>query len=229
MRYRWILFDADGTLFDFDTAEATALAATWNELGLPSRATLHAEFRAINRDLWPQYEQGSITQAHLRLERFRRLLAGIAREPEAVSELYLRRLAESAQLIDGARELLDELRGRVGMVLVTNGVAAVQHGRLDRSGLRGHFEAVVISDEIGHAKPHARFFDVAFDRIGNPARAEVLMVGDNLAVDIRGAADYGLDTCWVNPHGAARPGDPPIQHEVRTVAELRPLLLDDRA
>ncbi|MHC4449333.1 MAG: YjjG family noncanonical pyrimidine nucleotidase [Planctomycetota bacterium] len=202
MAYRWILFDADGTLFDYDAAEKRALSRTTNELDLDVRPSLLEEFRTIQAELWPRYAAGEITQEFLRVERFRLLLA--SDDADAISDRYLDHLAESAQLLEGAKELLHALHGEFGMALVTNGIADVQNSRLDRSGLRPLFDAVVISAEIGHTKPHAPFFDEVFARIGQPRREEVLMVGDNLAVDIKGGADYGTDTCWINPKRHAR-------------------------
>ncbi|MHC4941123.1 MAG: YjjG family noncanonical pyrimidine nucleotidase [Planctomycetota bacterium] len=222
MPYRWILFDADGTLFDYDAAEKQALRRTTVDLGLDPRPSLLEDFRAIQSELWPRYARGEITQDFLRVERFRMLLE--VDDADEVSDLYLAHLAEGSQLLEGARELLESLHGEFGMALVTNGIADVQNSRLDRSGLRPLFETVVISAEIGHAKPHAAFFDEVFARIGRPRREEVLMVGDNLAVDIQGGADYGVDTCWVNPDARQRPDEPRIDHEVRGVAELRDVL-----
>ena len=140
------------------------------------------------------------------------------------SEHYLVHLGQNAQLIEGAADLLHALHGEVGMALVTNGIADVQHQRLDRTGLRPLFDTVVISSEVGHAKPHAGFFDAVFARIGQQRGEEVLMVGDNLAVDIRGGADYGLDTCWINPDAHPRPDDVRIDHELRSVSEMAGLL-----
>ena len=48
------------------------------------------------------------------------------------------------------------------------------------------------------SKPNAGFFDITFDRIGNPPKEEVLIIGDNLISDIKGGYDFGIDTCWFN-------------------------------
>lgn len=224
MPYRWILFDADGTLFDYDAAERQALSRTWIELELDARPSLLADFRAIQAELWPQYAAGETSQEFLRVERFRRLLEGA--DPEAISERYLENLAESAHLLEGAKELLHALHGEFGMALVTNGIADVQNSRLDRSGLRPLFDAVVISAEIGHAKPNAPFFDEVFARIGQPRREEVLMVGDNLQVDIKGGSDYGTGTCWINPDGKTADDAIRIDYELQTIRDL-PSVLED--
>ncbi len=223
MRYRWILFDADGTLFDYDRAESCALEQVWRDLALPLRSSLLADFRAVNASLWAQYERGEIEQDYLRVERFRRLLPGASVDFEALSSRYLWFLGESGLLFPGVANFLGTLHGRVPMALVTNGIADVQRRRLARAGIEGLFEAVVISSEVGAAKPHAGFFDAAFDALGAAAGRDVLMVGDNLHADVAGGADYGLATCWVNPAGLTRDAGVRVDHEVAAVTQLAPL------
>lgn len=97
--------------------------------------------------------------------------------------------------------MLDRLSNTVGLALVTNGLGEVQRARLTRLDLERYFDAVVISGEVGTAKPGNAIFDLTFERLGRPDRAGALMVGDSLTSDIRGGADYGIDTCWYNPGG----------------------------
>ena len=112
------------------------------------------------------------------------------------------------------------------MVLLTNGLKAVQRPRFARSALRECFHDVVISEEVGFAKPDPRIFDIAFERMGQPAKEEVLMVGDSLNADIRGGIGYGIDTCWFNPEGAPREGgsELAIRYEIRHLGELASLI-----
>ena len=72
-QYKWLLFDADGTLFDFARAEANALEATYRELGLNYGAHSIAAFRRINVAAWHAFEKGELTIDQLRSIRFRRL------------------------------------------------------------------------------------------------------------------------------------------------------------
>jgi len=83
---------------------------------------------------------------------------------------------------------------------------------------------MIISEEIGHSKPAREFFAAAFARLGNPPKAEVLMVGDSWSADIQGAADYGIDTCWFNPRRQSRPTTPEITFEVATFRDLLAVL-----
>ncbi len=225
-RYCWLLFDADGTLFDYDRAEASALAATFGQFDLPlAPGTAHA-YRAINHQCWQALERGEITPAALRTRRFELLFdaAGLRTDVECFSTAYLENLAESAELLNGAAELLAALRGRFRFAIITNGLRAVQRGRLARSAIRADIAALIISEEVGSAKPAPGIFDAAFAAMGSPAKAEVLMIGDSLTSDMRGACDYGIDACWYNPDHLPRPAGLPITYEISRLDELVGLL-----
>ena len=207
--YSWVMFDADNTLFDFDEAEQQALAATFKRLELPFLPEYKALYHRINAEIWSEFEQGRISSAALRVERFVRLFRAIGSGVDAdeFSRVYLVFLAQSAQLLPGAHEIITTLRDAgLRLALVTNGLRDVQRPRLEASALAGSFEAVIISEEVGVPKPEAGFFEAAFAQMGRPARSVVLLVGDSLSSDIRGGNLFGLDTCWYNPAG--RPADP---------------------
>ncbi len=226
MKYKWLLLDADGTLFDFDRAEASALETTFAQAGQAFHAGLAALFQQINKQMWTAFEQGRITPAALRVERFAQLFAAaqIELDPSAFGEQYLHNLAQCSELIDGAQEVIEALYGRVGLVIVTNGLAAVQRQRFARSAIRDRFADWIISEEIGAAKPDARFFEITFARIGHPRKDDVLIVGDSPTSDMRGGRDYGIDTCWFNPAGRPRPAELAIRYEITNLSELLPIV-----
>jgi 2-haloacid dehalogenase len=225
-RYRWILFDADNTLFDYDRAVEVALGGTFADLGLAFQSEYAGLYRRFNAEVWAEFEQGLTTSARLRVDRFERLFraAGIAVDAQAFSKAYLPNLAKGSQLIAGAEELIKALWGPYRLGLVTNGLTDVQRPRLQSSTIADCFEVVVISDEIGAQKPDGRFFEIAFERMGQPPRSEVLLVGDGLSSDIQGGNRFGLDTCWYNPDG--KPADPryPARYEIRVLEELKKIL-----
>jgi 2-haloacid dehalogenase len=97
---------------------------------------------------------------------------------------------------------------------------SVQRGRLERSPIKPFIREIIISEEIGVAKPHVGFFEVASERTGNPPKSEVLLIGDSLTSDIRGGLDFGIDTCWFNPAGEPKPEGWMIPYEIRQLREL---------
>ncbi|WP_438494194.1 YjjG family noncanonical pyrimidine nucleotidase [Paenibacillus sp. IHBB 3054] len=222
MKYEVILFDADDTLFDYGMAEGQAFLNVFAHFGLPTGAEEYAaSYREINQALWKDLEQGRITSAALRVERFNRLFAHHKLEysPEAFSEVYLRFLGEGTYLIQGAVELCGELTG-CRLAIITNGIKDVQLSRIQGSPLCNTFEQIIISEEAGSQKPEPGIFDYAFAKLGITDKSKVLIVGDSLTSDIQGGMNYGIDTCWFNPLEKANEAGIKPTYEIRDLSEL---------
>lgn len=221
-RYSTFLLDLDHTLFDSDASELAAFSQAMALAGIRA-IDGHAEaFRRINLELWGAVERGELTPQTVKTQRFERLVAegGLRTDHLAMAEAYVLGLAENGGLYRGAGEVLDALRQHAKLGLVTNGLSEVQRRRIDRTGLGRYLDAVVISAEVGTAKPAREIFEIAIRHLGSPPKASVVMVGDNLASDIRGGASYGIATCWFNPKGLrADPGNR-ASHEIATLEEL---------
>lgn len=217
-----LLLDLDGTVLDFEASQAHALREVVAELGVEWVEEHAATYARINVALWESYERGEIEASELRATRWRRYLRALEVEGDVdqVGEDYLRRFAAGAHLIEGAAEAVAALADRMTIVAVTNGFGDVQHERLERSGLAPHLAGVVVSDEVGAAKPHPEIFDVAFRVAGHPARERVAIVGDSLTSDIAGGRAYGITTIWVNPARADHAPHPAPDHTVDHLAEL---------
>ena len=220
--YPWLWFDADGTLFDYNRAEAAALKNTFHSLTLPFEDTYLDVYRKINHGLWQALERQEITQAVLRYRRFELLMEAIqvSGSPEQMSSAYVEQLSICSELIDGAYEVLQTLHRKSQIAIVTNGLQSVQRGRLAHSTIRGFINELIISEEIGAAKPGRAFFDAAFARCGHPLKSDVLIIGDSLTSDIQGGVDYGIDTCWYNPVRETQPEGLEITYEIQHLREL---------
>ena len=225
-KYTWLLFDADGTLFDYDECERRALAKTLLQAGIPVEERYLDAYRRINAALWLDREQGKIGVEALKIKRFHLLLeeTGLAADAKEVSATYLAHLAGEAVLLDQAEETLAQLSGAYHFALVTNGLKEVQRHRLKKSGLARYFEAVIISDEIGASKPENAFFHETFHQIGWPDKSRVLIIGDSLTSDIQGANNYWIDACWVNLNRAVPPAKYRITYEINLLPDLLDIL-----
>jgi 2-haloacid dehalogenase len=223
VRYTWLLMDADGTLFDYDKAEASALQTTFEATGYPFDLGYLELYRSINGRMWRAFEQGLITPDAIKVQRFEHLLRiiEVEHDPPDFSRTYLKHLSNVADLVDGAEETVRALSQRVGLVLITNGLQAVQRARIAKSTIGDCFTGIVISEEVGFSKPHAGIFDIAFQTMNHPDKADVLMVGDGLTSDIRGGNDYGIDMCWFNPQRRPRPVDVRVQYEIERLCQLK--------
>jgi YjjG family noncanonical pyrimidine nucleotidase len=220
--YRWLLFDADGTLFDYDRAERGALEQALARIDVAFDPACLATYRGINQALWQKVETGELTPGEVKVRRFDLFLEAIqvACAATAFSASYLECLADCSELVADADRVLGELHRKYRIAVLTNGLREVQRRRLARSVIRDHVSDIIISEEIGAAKPARAFFDLAFARLGHPSKREVLMIGDGWESDIRGALEYGIDACWYNPARKPRPASCEITREIASLREL---------
>lgn len=224
--YPWLWFDADGTLFDYHRAESSALQKTFELLHLPFEDNYLDIYRQINHGLWQALERQEIKPDVLRVRRFELLLEALklTGSHDHLSTTYVEQLGLRTDLMDGAYEVLQTLHRSSKLAIITNGLQSVQRSRLAHSTIRDFISEIVISEEIGVAKPSAAYFDAAFAQTGYPAKKDVLIIGDSLTSDIQGGADYGVDTCWYNPSDQPGPEHPEITYEIRHLRDLLELI-----
>jgi len=225
--YLGVLLDADNTLFDYDRAEREALEETLSDAApdAPREQAIEA-YHEIYQRFWKLFEQGTIDAAGLQSGRwvdlFRQM--GLSGDPAAAAVTYVAHLSQKAHLLPRAADTVRELARRARLCLVTNGLSRVQRGRLAHSGIAGHFTAILISEELGIAKPDPRFFQAAAAALGL-SPAVLLCVGDNPAADIAGAQGVGIDACWFAPAGTPWPGPGgPPEHVIGDLADLLPIV-----
>jgi 2-haloacid dehalogenase len=222
MAYRTVLFDLDHTLFDFDSAEAAAFAGALDGHVGDSNPSLLERYLAINAELWRRVELGELSPSYVRVARFEQLAlaAGIDIDAAAVAERFADGLADHGELYPSARAVLEELAGHVQLAVVTNGLSQVQHRRIERLGIDKYFDAVVVSADVGFAKPAPQIFDIAFEILGNPSRATAVMIGDSLTSDVLGANRAGVAACWYNPRRVPVAADVTIHHEIDSLEQI---------
>jgi putative hydrolase of the HAD superfamily len=123
-----------------------------------------------------------------------------------------------------AERVLDDLARDHRLALVTNGAPDVQREKLAGTTLARHFGAIIVSAELGVAKPDARIFRAALDAIGGRP-ADAAMVGDSLTRDVAGARNAGLRSIWIDRGlEPARPDDPVPDARIRALSEVRSVL-----
>ena len=227
MKYKIILFDADGTLFDYDRAEGYALENSFRHFGVDYDPDYHmGNYREINGAIWEEFEQGLISSQELKAERFRRLFERLEMPlmPEEFSISYLDFLSKASFLLNGAVDVVSRLHGKYHLAIITNGLSAVQHPRLKSSPLAEYFEHIIVSEEVGFAKPHPGIFECAFEKIGQKEKSGALIIGDSLNSDIKGGIDFGIDTCWFNPGKKENTTDLKPTYEIHDLMELEEIL-----
>ncbi len=221
--YEWILFDADETLFHFDAFNGLQLM--FSHFGVEFTQQDYQAYQMLNQALWLDYQNGAIVAQQLQHQRFNTWANRLQVSPQVLNSAFMTAMAEICIPLAGAISLLDGLKGTVKLGIITNGFTELQQARLKRTGLCSHFDLIVISEQVGVAKPHRVIFEHALSLMGNPTREKVLMVGDNPDTDILGGLNAGLDTCWLNVDNKPVPEGITPHYQVSSLAELENLLL----
>lgn len=187
--------------------------------------SFHLTFQKINTELWALYDKGLINREVIRKNRFQSILekfeAGDPQLSEKLSDAYVSRSPQKGNLIEGAKELLQELSSSMPLFIVTNGFEEVQFQKVRSSGLEDFFKEVVISEKVGHKKPAREIFDHIMDK-HSLVHQEAIMIGDNLLTDIAGAKNAGIDSVFFNPEKI--PHDGTMTYEIGHLLELRSIL-----
>ncbi len=218
----WILFDADDTLFHFDAF--AGLQRLFKEYNVDFTTADYHEYQAVNKPLWVEYQNGAITALQLQHQRFSGWAERLNVTPDALNSGFLSTMGEVCVPLEGAVNLMNALKGKVKMGIITNGFTALQQVRLQRTGFRDYFDLLVISEQVGHAKPHPAIFNYALEKMAHPPRERVLMVGDNPDSDILGGINAGLKTCWLNADGREKPEAITPDWQVSSLHELQSIL-----
>lgn len=230
-KYSLFLFDLDDTLLDFKESERKSFYLAIQSLGINNGLDdLFKQYQVENSALWKLFEQAKTTKEHLKVERFRKIFEanGISVDPNLASTRYLDTLPETVVLIDQAAELIRQLKtmGEVG--IITNGIESVQSKRIANSALAGLFDFVAVSETCGFAKPDVRFFEYTVKLARHFRPESTIIIGDRLEADILGANNFGIDSCWFNPHQL--PGSPKIKptYEVSHLSQILTALTQEK-
>lgn len=226
MKYSMLLFDADGTLLDFDATEKKALRNTFAIYGYPFTPEMELRYQEINHNLWAAYEDGKISRETVIYTRFKNQFDefGIDDDGIGFEDVYQKQLGRGHYLIPHAMETIQLLHGKVNMCIVTNGVTETQYSRLRDSGLDKYFDKIFVSGEIGYQKPDPAYFSYCFEHMPEVDKNEVLLIGDSLSSDMLGGYNFHIDTCWYNPKEKKNEKNLPITYEIKDLRDLYQIL-----
>lgn len=225
---RVILWDIDNTLLSFNKAEVAAFSREFEEFGIGEfTEELLKDYSVINKRRWQALERGEMTKPEVTVGRFVEFF-GILGIDTSIAAAFDRRyqelLGEYIYFNDDAYEIIKDLKGKVLQCAASNGTKIAQTGKLKNSGLGELFDLVFISEDVGAEKPAKAFFDKALAdvkaQIGEVALDEVLMIGDSLTSDIKGANNAGIKAGWYNPEGIACDKDVQIDFEIKDLHEV---------
>lgn len=206
-RYRFLLFDLDYTLLDFDADMTMAFEKLYESCSFgatrPYAPAMLDLYESLNNKWWRKFEAGECTKPELFRNRFVDFLTetGFSGDPDEMNRVYFDFLGQGGVLYPGAEDLLKALAAEYPIYITTNGNANTAKTRIKNSGVSRYIRGCFVSEAIGCAKPDKRYFDYVFSHIPGFQKELALVIGDSLLSDIQGACNAGVDSLWYHPPG----------------------------
>lgn len=227
-QYPIYLFDLDDTLINNQTAQSHAFDLVIQNFDFTKSLKLTgSKFLEFERSYWNQYHEkkyetkmqelweteaigvSNLTHSSVpnatelsevaRAYRFQLLLHCSYEVAVQVNNFYMSHQGKKAEALPNVVETLKELRQTAKNYILTNGPLTIAYEKLERSGLDSCISDVIAYEQCGYGKPDPKFYDYAMTKIKPNSLEQCLMVGDTLSQDIKGANDYGIDSCFYNP------------------------------
>jgi len=228
--YKHIFFDLDHTLWDYELNSREVLIDLYQlyelkDLGIGSSEEFYLNFTTVNEFLWSKYNRGEITSAELRENRFKMIFSNYCGEDHPsiprLSQDYLAICPLKSAVVPYTFEVLDYLKIKYSLDIITNGFNEIQKAKLESSGLTSYFNHIFTSELAGFRKPHPKIFEFAVDK-NNTDPSQCIMIGDNLETDIQGARNADIDHVFFNPKRSTHQESP--TYEVNCLSHLKQIL-----
>ena len=199
--YSTLLIDLDNTIFDFDLGEYISFVNVIKKHNLEYNDTFFETYKRINKMLWKEIEDGLITKDEMSRQRFTLTFRELHMNEDIgplCGEEYKEELSHRNDYIEGARKAMKELYEHYHIAIITNGVKTTQISRISSTDLNNYFEELFISEEIGFEKPSVNYFEYVLDHIEEKDKTKILVIGDSISSDIKGAYNANLDAVWIS-------------------------------
>jgi putative hydrolase of the HAD superfamily len=219
MNIKHIFFDLDHTLWDFETNSDFAFKTIFKKHKVPvSLDKFLNYYRGINQEYWKLYREDKITKDALRIGRLKDTFTkiNVKVSDKLIDDLsvdYIEVLPNYNELFEGALEILDYLKPKYEMHIITNGFNEVQYKKLENSGLSPYFDQIITSEDAGVKKPNPIIFNYALNKAAATSK-ESIMIGDNYEADVMGAIDNGIDAIYFNVKKE------PVSHTIKSINTL---------
>jgi len=203
MKIDHVFFDLDHTLWDFEKNSALAIETIFNKHAINVNLQLFLfHYVPINIKYWEWYRVDKITQLELRLGRLKDTFELLNFEIDDdkiifLSEEYIEYLPKFNHLFDGAIEILDYLKPKYNLHIITNGFQEIQDNKLKNSNIDHYFTTITNSEMAGVKKPNPKIYDYAITE-AKASKSNSIMIGDCIDADVKGALNFGMQAILFN-------------------------------
>lgn len=226
MSIKHIFFDLDHTLWDFETNSNKTFEFIFERNGVDvDFESFKKVYQPINHRYWKLFREEKVSKSDLRYGRLKEAFDELDYRASddlihVLSVDYITYLANNNDLFENAIPVLDYLKERYRMHIITNGFEEVQHRKLNNSKLMPYFDQIITSEKVGVKKPNPKIFEYAMEISGARAH-ESIMIGDNFEADILGAMNVGMQVVFCKFNGEVATQKVPM---VDNLIELKQLL-----
>ena len=205
-----VFFDLDHTLWDFEKNSALAFETIFKNYQIEidlDKFLLH--YVPINLKYWEMYRTEQITQIQLRYGRLKDTfdLLQYQIDDEKInflSDKYIHYLPKYNHLFDGTIEILEYLKPKYKLHIITNGFAEIQNSKLNNANISHYFQTITNSEMAGVKKPNPIIFQHALNK-SKAQKESSIMIGDCIEADIYGAIQSGFHAILFNEHKKSIP------------------------
>ncbi len=192
-----LFFDLDHTLWDFERNSELTFKQIFKEQGIAlGFSEFFKIYSPINIKYWRFYREDKISKEELRYRRLKETFDNLGFEisDELINTIardYIDYLPNYNNLLKGAIEVLDYLKPKYVLHIITNGFEEVQKLKLEKSEILHYFDVIVTSECVGVKKPNPKVFEFAMEKAMAEAE-ESVMIGDSFEADVLGAMKVGM-------------------------------------
>jgi putative hydrolase of the HAD superfamily len=219
-----IFFDLDHTLWDFQKNSALTFDFLLKKykINIDLNKFLNI-YIPINFSYWKLYRDEKITKEFLRYNRlkssFEKLNISLSDDViNKIADDYVISLPVNNFLIKDTILVLDYLRNKYRLHIITNGFTEVQNKKIVNSQIKKYFHSIIDSETVGVKKPNIKIFDYAL-KVSGARSKNSLMIGDNLEADILGALNAGFHAIHFNNNNEAPHEHCLILNELKSLLE----------
>jgi len=198
-----VFFDLDHTLWDFEKNSDLTFHKLFLKHQIKTDLVAFLKvYKPLNIQFWKLYREEKITKIELRYQRLKTAFDAVKYhvEDDLIDILaidYIDCLPDYNHLFEGAFEILEYLKGKYELHIITNGFEEIQTKKMQSSGIYDYFCTIVTSESVGVKKPNPKVFNFALEN-ANAQNSSSIMIGDSIEADIEGAMSVGMNVLHAN-------------------------------
>jgi putative hydrolase of the HAD superfamily len=207
-----VFFDLDHTLWDFEKNSDLTFEKVFKKQQINTDLNAFLEvYRPINLEYWRLFRDEKVSKKELRYGRLKKAFDSINYTIsddliDTIAIEYIEYLSDFNHLFEGTFEILDYLKDKYQLHIITNGFEEVQHKKMKSSKLLPYFDAIITSESVGVKKPNPKVFHHALN-VANANQENSIMIGDSLEADIFGAINIGMPAIYCNFNNDVKTSD----------------------